>query len=270
MSETVNHSSSRTAAARESSRRRRRRPACGDARREALVVELDRARRSARCEALGERARGARSGPSRAPRERQRQADDDALGLRARRPRARTRASPLRVSGRRTGSSGVASVPVGSETATPQRAAPWSSARTRRRSARRGRRSISARAACERLGQLARVAAAGLGHRVAAAAAAADDLRRGLDELARLHAALDGAGRRRRRAGCDLAVAGARRARPRRRRRAGPCSRSARSGQRLGVGRRRVARTTTRTPPTLRRASVDASRRRRRAACAPA
>jgi hypothetical protein len=37
---------------------------------------------------------------------------------------ASSRLKPLRVFGRRTGSSGVASVPVGSETATPQRAEP--------------------------------------------------------------------------------------------------------------------------------------------------
>ncbi len=47
----------------------------------------------------------------------------------------------------------------------------------------------------DRLAQLLRVAPAGLGHRVAAASPAAHDLRRDLDHLAGLHAALDQLGR---------------------------------------------------------------------------
>src|SRR5204862_1257424 len=49
----------------------------------------------------------------------------------------------------------------------------------------------------QRRGQLVGLAAAGLRHVVAAAATTADDLRRHLDDVARLHAALDRAGGRR-------------------------------------------------------------------------
>ena len=140
-------SSSRTAAARLSSEASRA-AAGGDPGREALVVELD---------GDVDRADQARGERPRRPRlvgvvaaERQREADDDALGLRSRRSARARGARPLRVSGRRTGSSGVASVPVGSETATPQRAAPWSSARTARPVNRARRRSRRARSRARR------------------------------------------------------------------------------------------------------------------------
>ena len=121
--------------------------------------------------ALLARAGSAAGRPRRAPR-------------RAPRASRASAASPLRVSGRSTAASGVASVPVGSETAQPQRAAPWSSARIA--ASARARCSISSARGGERLGQLLGVAAAGLGHRVAAAAAAAGDLGRRADHVAGL------------------------------------------------------------------------------------
>ena len=83
-------------------------------------------RLSARAARQTSRARSACSPSS--PAQRQRQPDDHALGPLLLAPAAATAASPRFVSGRSTTASGVASVPVGSEIAAPQRAEPWSSA----------------------------------------------------------------------------------------------------------------------------------------------
>ena len=56
--------------------------------------------------------------------QRERQPDDDALDLALGDELARARVSPCFVAGRSTGSIGVASVPVGSLSAQPQRAEP--------------------------------------------------------------------------------------------------------------------------------------------------
>ena len=102
---------------------RRRSPGLtGQTGRESLVIQLDGDLHGA-LQALRERPRLRRLGRVGA-RQRQRQPDDDPLRAELARRARRTRAKPLRVPGRRTGSSGVASVPVGSLTAAPQRALP--------------------------------------------------------------------------------------------------------------------------------------------------
>ena len=88
---------------------------------EALVVELDRHIHD-RLQATGERTRLARLAGVAAA-----QGAGNPTTTRSApssRTSAASRARPFRVPGRSTGSSGVASVPEGSDTATPQRALP--------------------------------------------------------------------------------------------------------------------------------------------------
>ena len=96
--------------------------AAGEHRGEPLVVGLDRdLDRGA--QRLDERRRLARLVAVLAA-QRQRQADDDRLGLLARGSPASSRSKPAGVPTRSTTPTGRATVPVGSETATPVRADP--------------------------------------------------------------------------------------------------------------------------------------------------
>ena len=191
----ASQSSSSTAAARESSLGRAA-AARRDRGREALVVHLDR-HADARRASASANARVSRVWSLSRAAQRRRQADDDALHLASRTSSATARQPPAgrraldRLDRRHDRPRRVA-----------QRAAAAGPAVVEREHA-HGLRPCDERRACDRgssprardrLGELARVAPAGLRHRVAPAAAAADDLRRRLDDLAGLHAALTSAG----------------------------------------------------------------------------
>src|SRR5918992_3218071 len=105
-----------------------------------------------------------------------------------------TAARPRFESGRSTTSSGVATVPEGSEIAHPQRAEPWSRARMRPISAGWSRERVLdlGPRSLQRLIELLWIPASRLGESVASATTSAYDLAGGSDHVTRLDPPLDG------------------------------------------------------------------------------